>query len=211
MSEVTLTAETGREQGSASSRRLREAGRIPGVVYGMGRDPIPLSVDRGEFRRAMTTEAGSNALIQLTVDGSKSESTLVKDLQRHPVRREVTHIDFIRIDPSKAMTLDVPIVVVGDTKKVTSQGGITEQRLSLLRVSVRPDNIPNQFEADISSMVIDDTFTVGDLVLPAGCTTEVDLSTAVVTAQLTRAAVVALRQGDDGDDGEGGGDAATDE
>jgi len=193
MSEVSLTAQTGRPQGSAASRRLRGEGHIPAVVYGLGKDPVAISVERSDFRRAMTTEAGTNALIQLAIDGGVVESTLVKEIQRHPVRRDVTHVDFIRIDPEVAMTLDVPIVLVGDAKKVSSAGGITEQRLAQLRVTVRPDSIPTQITADVGNMVVDDVLTVGDLVLPAGVTTEVDPTKPVVTAQLTRAAIVAMR------------------
>ena len=200
MSEVSLTAQTGRPQGSAASRRLRGEGTIPAVVYGLGKDPVAISVERGDLRRAMTTEAGTNALVLLSVDGAAPESTLVKEIQRHPVRREVTHVDFIRIDPERPMTLDVPIVLVGDTKKVTSAGGITEQRLAQLRVSVRPDSIPTQIDADVSNMVVDDVLSVGDLRLPDGVSTDVDPTKPVVTAQLTRAAIVAMRQAAKGED-----------
>lgn len=193
MTEVSLSVETRTGLGSSESRRQRRADRIPAVVYGMGTDPVSLAVERSEFRRAMTTEAGVNALIQLSVDGAAPHATLVKEIQRHPVRREVTHIDFIRIDPEQAMTLDVPIVLNGDAKKVTSGGGITEQRLSQLRVSVRPDSIPTQIDAPIADMEIDQVLTVGELVLPRGVTTDVDPEKPVVTAQLTRAAIVALR------------------
>lgn len=193
MTEVSLQVQTRTGLGSAESRRERRADRIPAVVYGMDEAPVSLSVDRSEFRRAMTTDAGANALVHLSIDGGEPRATLVKDLQRHPVRRDVTHIDFIRIDPQRPMTLDVPIVLVGDAKKVTSAGGITEQRLANLRVSVRPDSIPTQIDAPIGDMEIDQVLTVGELALPDGVSTEVDPEKPVVTAQLTRAAIVAMR------------------
>ena len=193
MAEVTLIAETGRITGSSSSRRLRAEGKIPATVYGLGKDPQTVTVTRADLRKAMTTEAGVNALIRLEIDGS-TEYTLVKEIQRHPVRREVSHLDFLRIDPGKAMTLDVPIVIVGDAKKVTSGGGIIEQKLKGLRVSVRPDSIPSELSAFIAEMDVEDVLTVADLVLPDGVTTELEGETPVVTAQLTRAAMVAARQ-----------------
>ena len=194
MSEVTLTAQTGREFGDGPSRRLRGEGKIPAVVYGMGGEPVAITIERSDLRKALTTEAGVNALIRLEVDGAKFEHTLVKEIQRHPVRRDPIHIDFLRIDPEKPMTLDVPILQIGEAKKVTSNGGITEQVMQTLRVTVRPDSIPTEFKADISNLVIDSHISVGDLVLPSGVTTEVDPAAAVITATLTRAALVALRQ-----------------
>lgn len=209
MTEVSLSVETRTGLGSPESRRQRRADRIPAVVYGMGHDPISLAVERSDFRRAMTTDAGVNALIQLSVDGGSSHATLVKQIQRHPVRRDVTHIDFIRIDPEQFMVLDVPIVMNGDAKKVTTAGGIIEQRLSQLRVLVRPDSIPTQINAPIAGMEIDQVLTVGQLVLPAGVTTDVDLDKPVITAELTRAAVMALRSEDD-ENGAVGDEAASD-
>lgn len=193
MAEVTLIAETGRETGSSSSRRLRAAGRIPATVYGMNKEAIAISVTRSDLRKAMTTDAGVNALIRLEIDGTP-EYTLVKEVQRHTVRREVSHLDFLRIDPEKAMTLEVPIVLVGDAKKVNSSGGFVEQKMNQLQVTVRPDSIPTEIGAHIGNLDIDDSITVGDLILPAGVTTEVELDQLVVTAGLTRAAMVALRQ-----------------
>src|SRR5690606_33257893 len=110
--DVTLTAETGRDAGSRSSKRLRRAGRVPGVVYGLGADPVAVSVSWPELRRALTTEAGANALVTLEYDGRK-DLTIVKDLQRHPVRREVLHVDFLRVDPDVTVDIEVPIVIVG--------------------------------------------------------------------------------------------------
>ena len=108
MAEVTLTATTGRTTGSSASRRMRADGLIPATVYGMGTDAVSVTITRADLRKAMTTDAGVNALIKLEIDGAATEFTLVKEIQRHTVRREVIHVDFLRIDPHKAMVLDVP-------------------------------------------------------------------------------------------------------
>ena len=209
MSEVTLTASTGRETGTRPSRRLRREGLIPGVVYGEGKDATVLSVDRKELRRALSTDAGQNALISLTVDGT-TYLTVVKELQRHPVRREVTHIDFLTVDPDAAIEVEVPIHLVGEAKEVSQNGGITEQRLMALKVLVKPGAIPDGIDADITDLTLTTTITAADLVLPAGVELVTDPEQAVVTAELTRAAVTARNEGDDSEGGDGDAEAAGD-
>jgi large subunit ribosomal protein L25 len=199
MSEVTLTAETGRTTGTPASRRARLENSVPGVVYGAGKPSLPISIKRSDLRRAMTTDAGSNALVTLEVDG-ESDKVLVREIQRHPVRRDVTHIDFMRIDPTKPVELEVPIVLVGEAKQVTVNGGMTEQRLNKLKARVRPDAIPNSIEVDISVMRLDKSLLVKDLELPEGSVSLSKPQQAVVTAELTRAAVVSKRAGDEDDE-----------
>ncbi len=189
MSEVTLTASLGRKTGTSDSRRARLENSVPGVVYGAGKPSLSISVARAELRRAMTTGAGSNALVALTVDGD-TDQVLVREVQRHPVRRDVIHIDFMRINPTKPVELEVPIILVGEPKQVTVNGGMTEQRLNKLKVRVRPDAIPNSIEVDISGMTLDRSLLVKDLELPPGSVCLSKPQQAVVTAELTRAAVV---------------------
>ena len=105
MSETVLTAEVGRRAGSSDARRLRAEGKIPAVVYGHGMDPLSVSVDRRELRQALSGAAGMNTILDLTVDGAVYPS-LIKDIQRHPVKRSVQHIDFIQVN------LNEEIVVV---------------------------------------------------------------------------------------------------
>ena len=90
--QIALKAHTGRELGSSSSRRLRRDGQIPAVIYGLATEPVPVALDYGEARKALSTDAGLNALLNVDVDGT-SELCIVKDLQRHVVRDEVIHID----------------------------------------------------------------------------------------------------------------------
>ncbi|MBU6215024.1 MAG: 50S ribosomal protein L25 [Acidobacteria bacterium] len=208
MSEVTLVAETGRELGTRPSRRARREGRIPGVVYGAGEAATTLTVDRADLRRALSTDAGVNALITLTVDG-ESHLAVVRELQRHPVRREVVHIDFLKVDPSAPIEVEVPIRLVGEAKQVTTNGGMTEQRLSVLRVVVRPDSIPDAIECDISEMSLENaSILVSDLQLPEGLETRSPAQQAVVTAELTRAAVTSRGAGDESAEAPADGEAS---
>jgi len=204
MSEVTLTASTGRETGTRPSRRLRRQGLIPAVVYGEGNEAISVSVDRRDLRIALSTDAGQNALITLTIDGTRY-LTVVKELQRHPVRREVTHVDFLTVNPDAAIEVEVPVHLVGEAKEVSQSGGITEQRLMAVRVLVKPDAIPDSIEVDISEMTLTTVITAADLALPTGVELVTDPEQAIVTAELTRAAVTARNEGDEeGAEAEGG-------
>lgn len=195
MSEVTLNAAVGRKTGTSESRRARLENNVPGIVYGAGKPSVAISVLRSELRRAMTTAAGSNALVSLNVDG-ETDQVVVREVQRHPVRRDVTHIDFMRIDPTRPFELEVPIVLVGEPKQVTVNGGMTEQRLNRLKIRVRPDSIPNSIEVDISGMTLDRSLLVKDLNLPEGSVCLSKPQQAVVTAELTRAAMVSRSSGD---------------
>ncbi len=195
MSEVTLTAETGRTTGTRPSRRLRGEGRIPAVVYGAGKEADTISIDRADLRHALNNEAGRNTLIRLEYDG-KSAVTLIREMQRHPVRRDVTHVDFLEVDPAKPVELYVPIVLVGEPKQVTVMGGMTEQRLNQLKVRVRPDQIPAAIQVDISGMRLDRSILVKDVELPDGVVSLSRPQQAVVTAELTRAAITARAAGE---------------
>jgi len=184
--DVTLIAETGRTTGSRPSSRLRAEDKVPGVVYGLDQDPVSVVVDRKELRRALNTEAGLNALITLEVDGHE-DLTIVKDLQRHAVRRSVEHVDFLRVDRKVSIIVDVPIVLIGEAKEVDNAQGVVEQLLHALTVSARPGSIPSQFEADITDLVIGGAIRVADLTLPAGVTTEVDPEEQIALGRGTRA------------------------
>lgn len=204
--DVSLTAELGRTTGSRPSKRLRREGKIPGVVYGMGTEPTAITVEWPELRRALTTEAGLNALIDLHVDGDAS-LTVVKDLQRDPVRRTVTHVDFMRIDRNVEMDFDVPLVLVGDLGKLEHEKGMADQLLYSITLKSKPGAVPTQIEVDGSDLGVGDQIKVSDIALPAGTSTELDPETVVVNAVITRSGVDADAEegeGGEGAEGEGG-------
>jgi large subunit ribosomal protein L25 len=185
---VTLTAETGRALGSRPSGRLRRDGHIPGVVYGLGTDPVAVSVDWPELRRALTTDAGVNALIELTVDG-ETNLTLVKDLQRDPLKRTVLHVDFLRVDPNAPIEVEVPLELVGEPIEFLREGGLVEHTMSRLTVVATPLTIPTEIEVDISGLTLDEPVTVGSVTLPEGVTTEVDPGEPIAIGYIPRAQV----------------------
>ena len=203
--DFSLTAETGRTPGSRAAGRMRAKGNVPGVVYGLGREPVSVAVPWLELRRALTTEAGLNALITLDIDGER-DLTIVKDLQRDPVRREVLHVDFLRIDRDAEVVVDVPVVLVGESKQVENAKGIVEQHHKTLAVKALPADIPNELTLDISDLDIGVSITVGEVALPAGVTTDLELDTPVVSGVATRfsdAVEEAPAEGEEGEAEEG--------
>jgi large subunit ribosomal protein L25 len=197
MAEIVLTAEPGRPTGSAASRRLRAAGKVPAVVYGAGVEATPLTVDWRELRAALTSDKGLNAVVTLNVDGDR-HMTIVKDVQRHAVRRDVLHVDFLVVERDKPVSAEVPLVLEGEPEKVLQQRGVVEQLLHTLTISAKPAAIPASIAVDVSALDVGDTVTVGDLPLPAGVTTEVEDDHAVATAQVSRAAEAEAAAGEEG-------------
>lgn len=211
--QVALKAESGRELGSSSSRRLRRAGKIPAVVYGLGSEPTPVALDYAEARVALTGEAGTNALLQLEIDGN-NELCLVKDLQRHVVKDEVTHIDFIRVDANAPMEVEVPLILIGEAREVTNVSGMVDQAMFSVLLSTKPTSIPNEVELDISDMLVGDSLRVEDLKLPEGVEAALDPETTLATALVTRSTLEAMRiaeeeelAGEEGDAAPAAGDA----
>ncbi len=192
MAEITLTATTGRTTGTRSSRRLRAEGKVPAVVYGLGREPVAVTVDWRELRAALVTDAGVNALIDLSIEGEgESQLSIVKELQRHPIRQSVEHVDFLLIRRDQEITVDVPLVAEGDAAKVEAEQGMIETLLTTLSINAKPGSIPDQLTYDVSDLAVGDTITVGDLALPSGVTTDVDPEEAIASAQVSRAAIEA--------------------
>jgi large subunit ribosomal protein L25 len=204
--DVTLAAETGRPLGSRSSRRLLREGKVPGVVYGLHQDAVPVTVAWPDLRAALTTEAGLNALITLDVDGTE-DLTIVKDLQRDPVRRDVIHVDFLRVSRDIEIEVEVPIVLEGTADLVEREGGTVNHTLFTLAVYAKPGRIPNEIVVDVSGLELGEAIRVADLTLPEGARTEADPDEPVVLGQATRATV---ETGEEGEEGAEGGEAAAD-
>ena len=188
MPEVTLVAKPrDTKGGSRAAGRLRSEDLIPAVVYGHGSDPRSVAVARRELRQVLTGDAGMNALITLDL-GDDSQLALVRDVQRHPVRNTVIHVDFILVSRDEVVTVEVPIVLEGEAANVVSHDGTIDQQLFSLTVQAKPGQIPNELTVDISGMDIGDTIRVGQLTLPAGTSTEVDAEEPVLVASFNAAA-----------------------
>jgi large subunit ribosomal protein L25 len=201
MAEIKLPVETGRTLGSRPSNRLRAEGKVPAVVYGHGTDPIPVSVGWRDLRAALTTDASLNALLDLQIDG-ESKLAIVKDLQRHPIRHTVSHVDFVLINRDEELTVEVPIVTQGEALEVTRENGIADLVAFTLTVKARPADIPNELVVDISELRLGDSIRVADIVLPAGVTTDTDPEDSIVVTSVTRAEAEAATDGEEGAEAE---------
>lgn len=161
MAEVTLKAVTRDDTGKGSARRARAAGRVPGIVYGQGMDPIAIEVDRREFVTALNTDAGMNVLLNIEVDGSAT-TALTRELQTDPVRGTLLHADFVKIDLKQEVEIEVPVHIVGSSPGV-NEGGVLEHPLFTLHVRCLPTDVPESIDADISGLNIGDVLRVSEL------------------------------------------------
>jgi len=178
MSEYQLAAESRTDTGKGAARRIRSAGRVPAVLYGHGIKPEHLSVDAREFGQALRT-GGANALLQLTL-GRQRHLALAREVQRHPVRGNLVHIDFLVVRRGEKVTVQVPLHLVGEAPGVV-EGGILDQDLHQLNVEAEVTAVPEAIEGDVSGLGIGDVLRVADLKAPEGATILDDPEASVVS------------------------------
>lgn len=165
---TNLTIEPRESEHSRAIRRLRREGRVPGILYGRGGDPLCFSVDARELRIAM---AGTGAVLELSGDGSGTTAAVLKDTQRHPVRGDVLHVDLLRVDLNQPIHAMVALHLVGgEDAPGTRDGGVLEQVTREINVEALPNEIPDAIDFDVSAMEINDTATLEQLSAPAGVT-----------------------------------------
>jgi large subunit ribosomal protein L25 len=164
--------------GSRAVRRLRRSGRVPGVLYGGGAEPLGFDADERELRHAL---AGSGAVLDLSVDGGKATPVVLKEAQRHPVRGETIHVDLLRVRLDQAISAVVPIELAGvDDAPGVKEGGILEQITRELNVEALPTAIPESIVHEVGEMQIGETILLGALTPPEGVTLLDDLEETVI-------------------------------
>lgn len=162
MSQVSLRAQAGRTPGSRESRRIRRQGLVPAVVYGRDTDPMTVAVDAHDLHLALHTEAGSNAIINLEVEGGDTLTTMARVIDRHPFRNEYRHIDFVTVDLSQTVTAEVNIQFEG-TPVGVREGGVFSPRRTSVQIEVLPTEIPSFIELDVSEVEMGGSLRVEDL------------------------------------------------
>ena len=162
MSQVSLRAQAGRKPGSRESRRIRRTGQVPAIVYGSELDPIPVQVDSHDLHVALHTDAGTNAIINLEIDGGKTLTTMARVIERHPFRNEYRHVDFVTVDLSRKITAEVALHFEG-TPAGVREGGVFSPRRTSVQVEVLPTEIPSFIELDVSGVEIGGSLRVEDL------------------------------------------------
>lgn len=191
MASANLSVTARENSGKGVARSLRRDGRVPAVIYGHGREPQTLSINTRDLEKLLEHISAENTVIDLDVDGTNSR-TLIREIQRHPFKRQILHVDFQELVAGEKVIVRVPVILIGVPDGVRMDGGILDQTMRELEVEVDPSNIPNHIEVDVTKMVIGSSLHVSDITLPEGVevVAEEDASVAVVSAP--RAAVEAV-------------------
>lgn len=165
--------------GKGEARKLRAAGKVPGVLYGHGMDAVPLVVDGRDLYHVLHTGAGSNVLVDLELDGQE-HLVLAREIQRNHIRGQLLHVDFLAIRRDQRITVDVPVRIVGESVGVKT-GGAVEHHLWDLHIECLPADVPDGIDADITELEIGDSLHVSDLSAPEGVTILTNLDELVVS------------------------------
>lgn len=162
---IQLTAERRTPSRKAGAKALRRSGKIPAVIYGHGRAPAPLAVSGAELGRLLEQIAPESTIVELTVDGT-TVKTLIREVQRHPLKPGILHVDFYEVRAGEKIRLEVPIHLVGVPEGVRNQGGTLDQVLRTVEIEVFPTDIPERVELDVSALMIGRSLHVSDLAIP---------------------------------------------
>ena len=164
-----LKAQPRNELGKSASRRLRRSGRIPGTIYGANKEPQSVSLVHDEVLHRLDHEAFYSTVLTLDVD-TQSEQVVVKDLQRHPYKPDILHIDFLRIDEKQKITMRVPIHFINEQQcvGVKSGGGVISRIMTELEISCLPKDLPEYIDVDLAEVRVGETVHLSDIDLPEG-------------------------------------------
>jgi len=188
MASASLSAEMRSDTGKGVARKLRAAGRVPGVVYGHGREPQSLSLNARELEKLLGSIAAGSTVVELSL-GSATTNTLIREVQRHPFKKQILHVDFMELVAGEKVIVDIPLVFVGTPEGVRTGGGLLEQILHSIEVNVDPSSIPNHIDVDVSQMIMGHSLHVRDLNLPEGVEVLTDEDATVCAVIAPRAVV----------------------
>lgn len=184
MEQVTLRAERRTEAGSRPARRMRREGKVPAIVYGRGLEPFPVALSGRDLYAALHTEAGLNAILSVEVDGD-SVLAVAREIQRHPVRGDITHLDLIKVSLDVAIEAEVGLEFIG-TPLGVREGGIVETIENTVAIEALPTAIPSSIPLDISELQVGDTLRIADLQAIDGVTYVDDEDRPLVTVVVPR-------------------------
>ena len=162
---VQLSAERRSTKGKGAAREMRRSGKVPAVIYGRGREPDQLAVDGVTLGRLLEKIVPESTIVELSVDGNPVK-TLIREVQRHPVRPGIVHVDFYEIRAGQKIRVAVPIHCVGIPDGVRNQGGTLDQVIRNVEIEVLPDDIPDRVELDVTALTIGKSLHVSDLSIP---------------------------------------------
>ena len=167
MATEILNAQKRTNTGKGAARKLRAARQVPGIVYGHHREPQAIALDAKELERMLERVSADTTVFDLTI-GKDVARSLIREVQRHPFKRDILHVDFQELVAGEAVTVDIPIRLVGTPEGVRNQGGTLDQIMRTLAVEVDPANIPNHFDLTVDALMLNQSLHVSDLKIPAG-------------------------------------------
>ena len=188
MANTNLAAEQRAETGKGVARKLRAAGRIPAVVYGHNRAAESITVDARDLERLLSRISAASTVVELGLGGGTAR-TLIREIQRHPVKRHILHVDFQELVAGEKVTVEIPLVFVGVPEGVRLSGALLEQILHSIEVLVDPANIPNHIDVDVTNLAMGHSLHVRELTLPAGLEVLTDEDATVCAVVAPRAVV----------------------
>jgi len=185
MQQFEINAEKRVGQGKGASRRLRRAGKAPGIVYGAGKEPQAIQVSNNDMLLHLEHEAFYSHILTLKLDGA-TEKVVLKDMQRHPFKPLIMHVDLLRVDEAKKLYMRVPLHFLSQDKcaGVKTEGGVISHLMTDLEIACLPKDLPEYIEVDVAEMHVGDTLHVSDLKMPAGVEIAGDPEQAVVSCHI---------------------------
>jgi large subunit ribosomal protein L25 len=166
----TLEAELRTDLGKGASRRLRHANKVPAILYGEGQEPVSLTLEHKNVFRAQQEEAFYSHVLTLNIAGKPVEC-LIKDMQRHPFKNIVMHMDFLRIDANHALHANVPVHFTNE-ENITKAGAVIAHHVTEIAVTCLPKDLPEFIEVDLTDLELGQTLHLSDVALPAGVTSD---------------------------------------
>jgi len=178
MASVPFKASTRSTTGKGVARKLRAAGKVPAVIYGHAREAQSLELEHHALQLLLEKHPYQSTVIALDVDG-KTSNTLIREIQRHPFKKQIVHVDFQELVAGEKVTVPVPLQFTGTPEGVRHGGGLLDQILHELEVSCDPANIPHHIVVDVTPLTIGHSIHAGEIALPAGVTLETDADATV--------------------------------
>jgi len=188
MATATLSATPRTDRGTGVARKLRQAGQVPAVIYGHGREPQSLALNTRDLDRLLSTISAASTVIELSFDG-RTARTLIREIQRHPVKRNVLHLDFQELVAGEKVTVSVPLRFTGVADGVRNGGGILEETMHQLHLRLDPTSIPDHIDVDVTPLTIGHSIHVRELTLPEGITVLDDMDATVCVCTAPKAVV----------------------
>jgi large subunit ribosomal protein L25 len=185
--QAKLTVQMRTQVGRNAIKKVRKEGLIPGVIYGVGQEPINLEVNGRQLSTVLAHASSENILLELEIvdgDNKRNSLAMIQEVQHHPIQRQILHVDFHAVSATEKITAEVPIETIGEPVGVKTNGGLLEHNLRDLEVECLPADLPERIEVDVTNLDINQSIHVKDLKLPPGveAVTDADLTVVAVSA-----------------------------